>query len=109
MIELAGMKLFYFFLLARPYYSVPHNAVIIFFLLPVYTLAVIAWYRGRKEFVEWAFPAMMIFLQAVVVALTFADWDSRHLQVVLALIFIFASGSVAWLMDRLASIREKQA
>lgn len=109
MIELAGMKLFYFFLLARPYYSVAHNAVIISFLLPVYTLALIAWYRGRKEFVEWAFPAMMIFLQAVVVAFTFADWDSRHLQVVLPLIFIFASGCVAWLMDSLASIREKQA
>ena len=52
---------------------------------------------------------MMKLLQAVDVALTIADWDSRHLQVVLALIFIFASGSVAWLMDRLASIRDKQA
>ena len=109
MIELAGMKLFYFFLLARPYYSFSHNVVILFFLLPVYSLAVIAWYRGRKEFVEWAFPAMIIFLQAVVVAFTFADWDSRHLQVVLPLIFIFASGSVAWLMNRVASNCEKQA
>ena len=98
-IKLAGMKLFYFFLLARPYYSVPHNILIILFLLPVYTLTIISWYRGRKEFVRWGFAAIIIFLQALVVTFTFADWDSRHLEVVLPLIFLFASGGAVWLPD----------
>lgn len=107
LIELAGMKLFYFFLLARPYYSVPHNIVILLFLLPVYSLTIISWIRGRKEFVKWAFPAIIILLQAIVVSLTFADWDSRHLQVVLPLIFLFASGGAIWLMDIVTKDKEK--
>ncbi len=99
-IKLAGMKLFYFFLLARPYYSVPHNVFILFFLLPIYALTIISWYRGRKEFVRWGFAALLIFLQALVVSFTFADWDSRHLEVILPLIFLFAAGGAVWLMDR---------
>ena len=98
-IRLAGMKLFYFFLLARPYYSVSHNALVLLFLLPVYTLTIISWFRGRREFVRWGFPAIIIFLQALVVSFTFADWDSRHLEVVLPLFFLFASGGAVWLMD----------
>lgn len=98
-LKLVGMKLFYFFLLARPYYSTPHNIVVILFLVPVYTMATIALYRGRKEYVKWGFPAIIIFLQAVVVSFTFADWDSRHLQVVLPLILLFASGGAVWLID----------
>ena len=98
-LQLVGMKLFYFFLLARPYYSVPHNILILLFLLPVYTLSIITWFRGRKEFVRWGFPAIIIFLQALVVSFTFADWDSRHVQVILPLIFLFASGGAVWLMD----------
>jgi 4-amino-4-deoxy-L-arabinose transferase-like glycosyltransferase len=98
-LQLVSMKLFYFFLLARPYYSVPHNIVILLFLLPVYTLSIIAWFRGRNEFVRWGFPVIIIILQVLVVSLTFADWDSRHLQVILPLIFLFASGGAVWLMD----------
>jgi len=98
-IKLVGMKLFYFFLLARPYYSVPHNVIVLLFLLPVYTLAIIAWFRGRKEFVKWGFAAIIIFLQALIVSFTFADWDSRHLEVILPLIFLFSSGGAVWLMD----------
>ncbi|GBE07030.1 hypothetical protein BMS3Abin11_00131 [bacterium BMS3Abin11] len=98
-IKLVGMKLFYFFLLARPYYSVPHNVIVLLFLLPVYTLAIIAWFRGGREFVRWGFAAIVIFLQALVVSFTFADWDSRHLEVVLPLILLFTSGGVVWIMD----------
>jgi hypothetical protein len=98
-IKLAGMKLYYFFLLARPYYSAPHNAVIILFLLPVYALAIISWFRGRKNFVRWAFAALIILLQALIVSFTFADWDSRHLEVVLPLILLFSSGGAVWLLD----------
>ena len=98
-LNLVAMKLFYFFLLARPYYSAPHNFIIILFLLPIYTLAIITWYRTRKQFEKWAFPAMIIFSQALVVSFTFADWDSRHLEVVLPLIILFASGGAVWLLD----------
>ncbi|MFW2438957.1 MAG: glycosyltransferase family 39 protein [Arenicellales bacterium] len=98
-IKLVAMKLFYFFLLARPYYSVPHNVLILLFLLPVYTLTIISLIQGRKEFVRWGFAAIIIFLQAMVVSFTFADWDSRHLEVVLPLIFLFASGGAVWLLD----------
>ncbi len=98
-LQLVGMKLFYFFLLARPYYSVSHNILILLFLLPVYTLSIISWFRGRKEFMRWGFPAIIIFLQALVVSFTFADWDSRHVQAILPLIFLFASGGAVWLID----------
>lgn len=108
MIELAGMKLFYFVLLARPYYSGPHNIVILLFLLPVYSLTIITFIRGRKEFVKWAFPAFIILLQAMVVSLTFADWDSRHIQVVLPLMFLFSSGSAVWLMDMVSVNRKNR-
>jgi 4-amino-4-deoxy-L-arabinose transferase-like glycosyltransferase len=98
-LKLVAMKLFYFFLLARPYYSSPHNLLIILFLLPVYALAIISCYRTSKQFVKWAFPAMIIFSQLLVVSFTFADWDSRHLLVVLPLIILFASGGAVCLMD----------
>jgi hypothetical protein len=100
LIKLMGMKLFYFFLLARPYYSVPHNILILLIVLPVYALTVLAWYHDRKNFYTWAFPAIIIMLQALVVTFTFADWDSRHLQVILPLFFIFASTGAMWLRDR---------
>ena len=100
-IQLAGMKLFYFFLLARPYYSTPHNLIILLYLLPVYTLAIISVYRHRKEFIKWGFAAIIILLQGLMVAFTFADWDSRHLEVVLPLILLLASGGAIWLMDTL--------
>jgi len=93
------MKLFYFFLLARPYYSLPHNVLVLLLLLPVYTFTIISWFRGRKEFVRWGFAAIIILLQALVVSFTFADWDSRHLEVVLPLMFLFASGGAIWLKD----------
>ena len=91
-IQLAGMKLFYFFLVARPYYSLPHNLIILIYLLPVYAFAIISIYRKRNEFIKWGFAAIIILLQALMVAFTFADWDSRHLEVVLPLILLFASG-----------------
>ncbi len=91
-IQLMAMKLFYFLLIARPYYSLSHNALILLFLLPSYVFTVISWYQGRKEFVRWGFAAIIIFIQALAVSLTFADWDSRHLQVILPLTFLFASG-----------------
>lgn len=99
-LELLGMKLFYFFLLARPYYSASHNFIILLVLLPVYALTILCWYHRRKDLSRWAYPAIIIFLQSVVVAFTFADWDSRHLQMVLPLFFVFAAIGTVYLVDR---------
>ena len=94
-LQLAGMKLWYFFLHIRPFYSDFHNYISLLVLVPSYALALVGMF-SRCEY-----PSGMILLvsvcifQSLVVAMTFADWDGRFLLVVLPIIFVFAARG-AW-------------
>jgi hypothetical protein len=88
--RLAAAKLFWFFARGRPYYSDLHNAFIAATLVPLYLLALRgAFVRMRRPAVRWLLLGIWL-LPALVAALTFADWDSRHSLVTLPVVFLLA-------------------
>lgn len=83
----------------RPFYSAAHNVVIAAWLLPVYALGAYACWRLRHHgLMRWCL--VVIATQALVVALTHADWDGRYLAHVLPLWYPLAAGGLVYSMAR---------
>lgn len=91
LLKLAWMKLWYFFLHARPYYSSLHNYFLLLTLMPSYALA--TWgLAARADHPEGKLLLVLVcFFQALVVSLTMADWSGRHLVPILPIIFVFSA------------------
>jgi 4-amino-4-deoxy-L-arabinose transferase-like glycosyltransferase len=82
----------------RPFYSTVHNAVIVLWLLPVYGFAAsAAWALRRRTLARWCGVAFAT--QALVVALTHADWDGRYLAHVLPIVYPFTAYGVVRARD----------
>lgn len=78
----------------RPFYSTAHNAAIVVWLVPVYTLAAWALWSTRSiALTQWL--AIAIASQLLVVALTHADWDGRYLAHVMPLMYPLAGAAIA--------------
>jgi hypothetical protein len=78
----------------RPFYSTPHNVVIVVWLVPVYTAAAYAiWRLRRQPLTLWVLAA--ITTQTLVVAVTHAEWDGRYLAHVLPLIDTLVGAGIA--------------
>ena len=88
-IKLSGLKLSFFILNVRPYYSVFHNAFLLL-LLPIYYLAVRGVISKTISLSAKAFILAFIGFQAFIVMLTVEDWDGRFLVPVLPFVFILA-------------------
>jgi len=74
----------------RPFYSMAHNLVVIAWLVPIYAVTAIALWRMRSHgLTRWC--VMAFGSQAVVVALTHADWDGRYLAHVMPIVYPFAA------------------
>jgi mannosyltransferase len=83
----------------RPFYSTQHNAAIVLWLVPVYTLAVVAvWYRWTHPLTIWC--ALVFASQALVVALTHADADGRYLAHVMPIVYPFVGAGAAFVAHR---------
>ena len=94
-----GARVAVHFAHVRPFYSTPHNVVIVLWLVPVYAAALFAiWKLGLTPFLSWIVVA--IGTQTVVVALTHAEWDGRYLAHVLPLIYTLVGAGVAVLIGR---------
>ena len=88
----------------RPYFSPSHNAVIVLWLLPLYALAALGWWRVRgHQLAPWAL--LVIGTQTLVVVLTHADWDGRYLSHVLPLAYPAAACGLVSMLSRLAPAR----
>jgi hypothetical protein len=89
--RLALLRLGFEYLHVRPYYSWRHNAFLLATLLPAYALALLGLRR------QAAVPGVRVLLlsviafQSLAIALTFADWDGRHLLPILPFVFVFAA------------------
>lgn len=90
-LQLVGLKLWYQFLQARPYYSTSHNVFLVATLLPVYALALWGATRPVAHGGARLLLISVVVFQSLVVAVTFADWDGRHLLVILPFLFVFAA------------------
>lgn len=99
-VSLAVRRVAYEWLHIRPFYSMAHNAIIAATLFPLYLLA--AWGVTRQprrpgaRVLLLGLPA----LQSMFVALSFADWDGRHLLVMLPSVFVFAAAGAIDAFDR---------
>ncbi|MBI4763538.1 MAG: hypothetical protein HY787_02885 [Deltaproteobacteria bacterium] len=84
------LKLFYFFIPIRPFFSSLHNLAAVVLTLPVFGLAVLGTIRGKKR--ETLFIWAMILVQGVLVTVTWSDWDNRWLDRVTPLLILLAAG-----------------
>jgi hypothetical protein len=92
----------------RPYYSSAHNAVIVLWLLPVYALATVAVRRTWSQpLTRWCAAAFAS--QALVVALTHADWDGRYLAHVMPIVYPFVAAGLWTLVARRSQASSKAA
>jgi Dolichyl-phosphate-mannose-protein mannosyltransferase len=74
----------------RPFYSRTHNLVILLWLLPIYALTALAvWMKSADPLMRWIVVACGT--QALVVALTHADWDGRYLAHVMPVVYPLAA------------------
>jgi 4-amino-4-deoxy-L-arabinose transferase-like glycosyltransferase len=83
----------------RPFYSAAHNIMIAAWLLPVYAFAAAGVWRARRQALVW-WCGIAVATQALVVALTHADWDGRYLGHVMPLIYPCAACGLAALLHR---------
>jgi 4-amino-4-deoxy-L-arabinose transferase-like glycosyltransferase len=87
----------------RPFYSLAHNLAIVVWLLPIYALAAVAirtsWTQPLTRWCAMAFAS-----QAVVVAMTHADWDGRYLAHVMPIVYPFAAAGFWMLVRRRAAV-----
>ena len=70
----------------RPFYSTAHNTMIALWLLPLYACAALGLWALRNQPLAW-WCAGVVATQAVVVALTHADYDGRYLAHVMPLVY----------------------
>ena len=93
----------------RPYYSRAHNLVIAAWLLPLYVAAIAgAWAQRRNPLLWWC--GLALATQALVVALTHADWDGRYLAHVMPLVYPFAAcGLAALLLRAMPAVHDRLA
>lgn len=99
-LQLFSARIAVFFGHARPYWSPLHNAFTFSTLAVVYVLACVGAVRYRRHDAV-VLAGALILLQAMVVGLTFADWDGRHLDAVLPMIFLIAAPGAVRALDAL--------
>lgn len=105
--QLMGARLLAHAAHVRPYYSRAHNAMIAAWLLPLYAAALAgAWVLRRHPLGWWCVLALAT--QALVVALTHADWDGRYLAHVMPLVYPFAACALAaWVQRGLPGVHAR--
>ena len=87
----------------RPFYSTAHNAVILIWLVPMYALTALAvWALSSDPLARWMVVACGT--QALVVALTHADWDGRYLAHVMPIVYPLAACGFWSVVDRRVAV-----
>jgi 4-amino-4-deoxy-L-arabinose transferase-like glycosyltransferase len=99
-VSLGLRRVGYEWLHVRPFYSMAHNALIAATLFPLYLLAAWGVTRQPRRPGTRVLLLGLLALQTLFVALSFADWDGRHLLVMLPAVFVFAAAGAIDTFDR---------
>jgi hypothetical protein len=107
-VKLSVARVATFFVHARPYWSPLHNA---FTLVTLTTIYAYAWRGARQSGPQdlVVIALSLVAAQAAIVGATFADWDGRHLDAVLPMLFILAAVALDRSISRSRWIRVPEA
>lgn len=86
--KLFFLKLFVFIIYAKPYYSNFHNLAIVFTIYPLYLFCTLFVFKTSRHPAK-AFLISVLFLQAIMVAVTTEDWDCRFIAPLIPIIIAF--------------------
>ncbi|MBL3657624.1 hypothetical protein JL102_15855 [Fulvivirga sp. 2943] len=90
-IKISSIKVFYFILHIRPYWSLWHNLYSLILLLPLYLFCIKALFNKLLPVEVRLFSITYIVIHTLTVGMTTVDWDGRFLMPVLPVIFILSS------------------
>ncbi|MGK2863169.1 MAG: hypothetical protein ACSLE0_14660, partial [Chitinophagaceae bacterium] len=90
-LRLTALKLFSFFNLSRPYYSVLHNIFLLIYIIPIYLFSVIGIYDFFKSNRNSSLY-LVSFLVLYPVAISFQcdDWHSRFTMIIMPYLILFS-------------------
>jgi hypothetical protein len=95
MAETALSRLFWFWIHARPFYSLGHNLVAVAQSIALVFFSAYWLIKHRLANRAVVPPLALILIQTGIVALTFADWDGRHFVRIMPPLLLLASAG-AW-------------
>lgn len=102
-IKLFTVKVFYFLVHVRPYWSWSHNVYSVAFLLPLYALAVrMLVDKSTSKSIAILFTTYLV-VHIASVGITSVDWDGRFLMPLLPAVFLIASNEAYTVFVRIAS------
>ena len=106
MLNSAVLKLFYFVIHIKPYYSIYHNIFIVITLYPVYFLAFLGFRILKHQFLK-VFITVFILLTCLSVMVTWETWDGRILFPLLPFIFFLAGVGMYGSKERILKVYER--
>jgi hypothetical protein len=105
-IEAAMSRLFWFWIHARPFYSLAHNIAVVVQSIALTAFPAYWFIKHRLANRAVVPPLALILIQAGIVALTFADWDGRHFVRIMPPLLLLASAG-AWELWSLIAERKR--
>ncbi|NME66390.1 hypothetical protein [Flammeovirga aprica] len=90
-IKLFFIKVFFFGSHVRPYWSLVHNMNSIIILLPIYSLIVVAFFKGKLKNTISRVMISFILCNAVIVGCTVVDWDGRFFMPIYPVLLLLSS------------------
>lgn len=101
--QLFGIKLFYYLIYLRPYYSWMHNVLALCALIPMYVAFVQAIKGNSLGWFPKVFSVTLVSCSALSVALLSDNWNSRFLMPVLPLVFLVGGNEIEkWISKNLS-------
>jgi len=95
------LRIIYYFSNWRPFFSLNHNLIIIFSLVPIYLLALIGIFNTNTEHRRFnIFIFITIFIFTGFIMLTFVNWHGRFLAVLLPAIIIVSGYGVDYFIEK---------
>ena len=102
-IHYAGIKLRYFFLMKRDYFSARHNCYLLINILPIYALGIVSLFiksiRFRKEIMVFLISSILLY--AITIVLQCDDYHNRFVLSIYPFFVILAAKTVEYLVRKL--------
>ncbi|UAY53514.1 hypothetical protein [Ferruginibacter albus] len=101
-LQLGTIRLKYFFLMTRSYYSNLHNLFLLAFMIPLYFFTIISWFilKGRTYRPIYIFQLSSIFIFAVAVMLQCDDFHNRFILALFPFFLTITAKTIEHVLER---------